>query len=78
VLIVTRTAEEVRGRVIVALGGTVRACSLVALPLGGLLAAVLGTRTTFVVCGIACGAAAALAAVLVVRTNDSVPEVVSH
>ncbi|GAB2554778.1 MFS transporter [Kribbella endophytica] len=77
-LIVTRTAEEVRGRAIAALGGTARACSLVALPLGGLLAAVLGTRTTFVVCGIACGAAAALAAVLVVRTNDSVPEVVSH
>ncbi|MEV6285298.1 MFS transporter [Kribbella sp. NPDC051770] len=77
-LIVTRTAEEVRGRAIAALGGTVRACSLVALPLGGLLAAVLGTRTTFVVCGIACGVAAALAAVLVVRTNDSVPEVVSH
>ncbi|MGC4937583.1 MFS transporter [Kribbella sp. DT2] len=77
-LIVTRTPEAVRGRAIAALGGTARACSLVALPLGGLLAAVLGTRTTFVVCGTACGVAAAIATVLVVRTNDSVPEAVSH
>ncbi|WP_405062454.1 MFS transporter [Kribbella sp. NBC_01505] len=77
-LIVTRVAEAVRGRVIAALAGTVRACSLVALPLGGLLAGVLGPRMTFVGCGVACVAGAAVAAVLVVRTKDSALEVVSH
>lgn len=77
-LIVTRTTEQVRGRVVAALGGTVRACSLIALPLGGLLGAALGTRLTFVACGITGVVTAAIAAVLLVRTKDSVVEAVSH
>ncbi|MFG1621414.1 MFS transporter [Kribbella sp. NPDC049227] len=77
-LIVTRTAEHVRGRVVAALGGTVRGCSLIALPLGGLLGAALGTRMTFVTCGITGVVTAAIAAVLLVRTKDSVVEAVSH
>lgn len=77
-LIVTRTLDAVRGRVVAALGGTVRACSLVAVLLGGVLGSVLGTRETFVACGTACVLAAVAAGVLVVRTKDSAVEVVSH
>ncbi|WP_165949063.1 MFS transporter [Kribbella turkmenica] len=82
-LVVTRSAEAVRGRVVAALNGTARACSLFALVLGGLLGALLGTRMTFVACGAACGVAAAAAAVPVLRvkgleTNDSAQKVLSH
>jgi MFS family permease len=77
-LVVTRSAEAVRGRVNAALMGTVRGCSLVALLLGGLLGAVLGARSTFVTCGVACAVAAVAASFLVVRTKDSAVEVLSH
>lgn len=77
-LVVTRSAEAVRGRVNAALMGTARGCTLVALLLGGLLGAVLGARSTFVVCGIACAVAAVAASFLVLRTKDSVVEAVSH
>jgi MFS family permease len=82
-LMVTRSAEAVRGRVVAALNGTARACTLFALMLGGFLGGVLGTRMTFVACGAACVAAAVVAAVPVLRvkgleTNDSVVEVLSH
>jgi MFS family permease len=77
-LIVTRVADAVRGRVVAALSGTVRGCSLIALPLGGLVAAVLGPRVTFLACGIVCVLAAGVGAVLVARTKDSVVEAVSH
>ncbi|MEI8407545.1 MULTISPECIES: MFS transporter [unclassified Kribbella] len=82
-LIVTRSAESVRGRVVAALNGTVRACSLFALVLGGFLGALLGTRMTFVACGAACVVAAVLVAVPMLRvkgleTKDSAQEVLSH
>ncbi|TDD63048.1 MFS transporter [Kribbella antibiotica] len=77
-LIVTRVAEAVRGRVVAALSGTVRACSLVALPLGGLLGGVFGPRATFLGCGVLCVVGAMGAALLVARTKDSAEEVVSH
>ncbi|MEV0283778.1 MULTISPECIES: MFS transporter [unclassified Kribbella] len=82
-LIMTRSAESVRGRVVAALNGTARACSLFALLLGGFLGALLGTRMTFVACGAACAVAAVLAAVLVLRvktpeTIDSVEKVLTH
>ncbi|GAA1681034.1 hypothetical protein GCM10009745_26520 [Kribbella yunnanensis] len=77
-LIVTRVAEELRGRVVAALSGTVRACSLAALPLGGLLGGLLGPRMTFVGCGVVCAVGAMAAALLVARTKDSAVEVVSH
>jgi MFS family permease len=77
-LIVTRVADAVRGRVVAALSGTIRGCSLIALPLGGLVAALLGPRMTYLACGILCVIGAGAAAVLVVRTKDSAVEVVSH
>ncbi|MFB6721538.1 MFS transporter [Kribbella sp. NPDC056345] len=77
-LIVTRVAEEVRGRVVAALSGTARACTLVALPLGGLLCDALRPRMTFLACGVTCVVGAGVAVVLVVRTKDSVVEAVSH
>nr|WP_272954652.1 MFS transporter [Kribbella sandramycini] len=70
-LIVTRVAEAVRGRAVAALSGTVRAGSVVALPLGALLNDVLGPRGAFVACGIAC-------LLLVLGTKDSAVKVLSH
>jgi MFS family permease len=69
-LVVTRSAEHVRGRVIAALNGTVRSFSILALLLGGAAGALLGPRGTFVTCGVACAVAAAVAGVLVARTKD--------
>ncbi|TDW17428.1 MFS transporter [Kribbella kalugense] len=77
-LVVTRSAEHVRGRVLAALNGTVRSFSILALLLGGAAGALLGPRGTFVTCGLACVVAAAVAGVLVVRTKDSELEAVSH
>jgi MFS family permease len=87
-LVVTRSAERVRGRVIAALGGTVRSCSLLALLLGGLAGSLLGPRATFVAGGSGCALAAAVTGVLLWRgssrwtkdrwTKDSADEVLSH
>ncbi|MFC5261184.1 MFS transporter [Kribbella qitaiheensis] len=68
-LVVTRSAELVRGRVIAALGGTARACSLLALLLGGLAGSILGPRATFVTGGTGCAVAAVVAAVLLIRAG---------
>ena len=80
-LVITRTPEALRGRVMAALSGTTRACSLGALLLGGLAAATLGTRGTFVTAGLLCVVLALLIGVLVRsvawQANDSVSEVVS-
>ncbi|MFG1909236.1 MFS transporter [Kribbella sp. NPDC048928] len=72
-LVVTRSAEALRGRVIAALNGTVRSFSIFAMLLGGLAGALLGPRGTFVTSGIACATAAAVVGVLVVRTKEQVP-----
>ncbi|HET6740227.1 MAG TPA: MFS transporter [Kribbella sp.] len=85
-LVVTRSAEALRGRVIAALNGTVRSFSILAMLLGGLAGALLGPRGTFVTCGVACAAAAFGAGVLVLRskepvagqTKDSELEALSH
>jgi MFS family permease len=83
-LMVTRTPEHRRGRVIAALGGTARACSLLALLLGGVAGTLLGTRGTFVGFGVLATLAAAVTAALVLRAlrrpvvRDSVGEVLSH
>jgi len=81
-LLVTRTSEHKRGRVIAALGGTARACSLLALLLGGAPGALLGTRPTFVTAGALAALAALVACVPLVRqrvwTKDSAVEVLSH
>jgi MFS family permease len=82
-LIVTRSADAVRGRVVAAMAGTTRACSLLALLLGGFVGALVGPRLTFVGAGIVCVLAAGVAAVLVLRVkdverNDSAVEVLSH
>jgi MFS family permease len=87
-LLVTRSAERVRGRVIAALSGTIRSFSLIALLLGGAIGTLLGPRGTFVSFGVLATLAAVVTAALVLRTLrrsrgpaqelDSVAEVVSH
>lgn len=82
-LVVTRSVDALRGRVVAALSGTARACSLVALLLGGLVGSLLGPRATFVVAGVLAVLAAVTTAALlarrdVVRTKDSLEEAVSH
>jgi MFS family permease len=81
-LLVTRTSEHKRGRVIAALGGTARACSLLALLLGGAAGALLGTRPTFISAGVLAALAALVALVPLLRstlwTKDSAEEVLSH
>jgi MFS family permease len=66
-LVVTRSAEAVRGRVIAVLVGATRGCSAVGMVLGGVLGELLGARTTFVICGALSG----LVALLVLRALGS-------
>lgn len=66
-LVVTRSAEAVRGRVIAVLVGATRGCSAVGMVLGGVLGELLGARTTFVICGALSG----LVALLVLRARAS-------
>ncbi|GAA2798612.1 MFS transporter [Kribbella solani] len=77
-LVVTRSSDAVRGRVIAALNGTARSCSIFAMLLGGLAGTLLGPRGTFVTGGVACAVAAAAVGALVVRVKDSELEVISH
>lgn len=82
-LVVTRSVDALRGRVVAALSGTARACSLVALLLGGLVGSLLGPRATFVVAGVLAVLAALITGALlarrdVVRTKDSLVGAVSH
>ncbi len=51
-LLLTRTPEQLRGRVLAAVGGAGRACSVGAVAIGGLSGAVLGPRPTFVASGL--------------------------
>ena len=67
-LIVTRPAEQVRGRVLATLNGTARGVSVIALVLGGLGGQLVGARLTFVICG----ALSALVALVVLRTRSAV------
>lgn len=53
-LVLTRTADAVRGQVLAALNGLSRGFSLAALALGGWAGSVLGPRGTFVASGAAC------------------------
>jgi MFS family permease len=82
-LVVTRTADHLRGRVNAAMNGTVRCFSILALLLGGIVGAVLGPRGTFVGGGVLGVLTALVAGVLLtvsgVRAGkDSLVEVVSH
>jgi MFS family permease len=90
-LVVTRSPDAVRGRVVAALGGTARACSLLALLLGGLAGSLLGPRATFVTAGALAVLAAVVTTVLLVRVQrriaapvgrpvdkDSAAEALSH
>jgi MFS family permease len=72
-LVVTRSAEAARGRVIAVLVGATRGCSAVAMVLGGVLGELLGARTTFVICG----ALAGLVALLVLRARGPARSAVS-
>jgi MFS family permease len=60
-LVVTRTPDAARGRVIAVLVGATRGCSTVAIVVGGVLGSLLGARTTFVICGAVAGLVALLA-----------------
>jgi MFS family permease len=60
-LVVTRSAEAARGRVIAVLVGATRGCSAAAMIIGGMLGALLGARTTFVIGGALAGVVALLA-----------------
>jgi predicted MFS family arabinose efflux permease len=82
-LVVTRTAEHLRGRVIAAMNGTVRSFSILALLLGGLVGTALGPRSTYVSGGALAVLTAVVAAVLMLRVKglgvkDSELEAVSH
>jgi MFS family permease len=72
-LVVTRTAERARGRVIAVLVGATRGCATVAMVVGGVLGALLGARTTFVICGALSG----LVALLVLRAHGAARSSVS-
>jgi hypothetical protein len=82
-LMVTRSVEELRGRVIAAMTGVTRAFSLLALLPGGLAGSRLGPRATFVLGGSACVLTGLVIAVLVALGprqvgKDSADEVISH
>lgn len=82
-LVVTRTADHLRGRVGAAMNGTIRCFSIVALLLGGIVGAIVGPRGTFVGGGVL-GMLTALVAVVLLTVSrvrpvkDSVVEAVSH
>jgi MFS family permease len=69
-MIVMRSPEHMRGRVLSTLTGTARGCSVLAMVLGGLSGQLLGARTTFVVCGLL----SVLVAALVVRSKSGLAE----
>ena len=79
-LVVTRTPDHVRGRVLATVGGTARGFSVLALAIGGLGGQFLGARATFVICGVL----GVLAAAMVLRSRRglaapaSVVEETSH
>jgi MFS family permease len=64
-LVVTRTPDHVRGRVLATVGGTARGFSVLAMAIGGLGGQFLGTRATFVICGVL----GVLAAAMVLRSH---------
>jgi MFS family permease len=64
-LVITRTPEQLRGRVLARLGGTARGFSVLAMVLGGLGGQFLGARPTFVICG----ALGVLAGMVVLRAR---------
>jgi MFS family permease len=66
-LVIARSSEAVRGRVIAVLVGATRGCSALAMVLGGVLGQLLGARTTFVICGALSG----LVALMVLRARDA-------
>jgi MFS family permease len=73
-LVLTRSAEEARGRVIAVLVGATRGCSVIAMVLGGVLGQLLGARTTFVICGALSG----LVALMVLRARAAAAARVSR
>jgi MFS family permease len=69
-MIVTRSPEHMRGRVLSTLTGTARGFSVLAMVLGGLSGQWIGARGTFVVCGML----SVLVAALVVRSKAGLAE----
>jgi MFS family permease len=68
-LVVTRTPDHVRGRVLATVTGTARGFSVLAMAIGGLGGQFLGARATFVICGVL----GVLAAAMVLRSHRGLP-----
>jgi MFS family permease len=66
-LVLTRSAERERGRVMAVLVGGTHGCSVLSMVLGGLVGQLLGARTTFVICGALSG----LVALIVLRARGA-------
>jgi MFS family permease len=61
-LIVTRTAEQLRGRVLAVLGAAVNTASVLSLAIGAAVAGLIGTRQVYVAAGLCCLAVTAVLA----------------
>jgi MFS family permease len=72
-LVVTRSADAQRGRVIAVMVGATRGCSVVGMICGGVLGELVGARTTLVVCGSLAG----VVALLVLRARSAATAEVS-
>ena len=72
-LLVTRSPDHVRGRVLATLSGTTRGFAVVAMVLGGVSGQLVGARATFVICG----ALAGLVALVVLQTRRAAAATVS-
>jgi MFS family permease len=66
-LVLTRSAERERGRVLAVVVGGSHGCSVLSMVLGGLVGQLLGARTTFVICGALSG----LVALIVLRARSA-------
>jgi MFS family permease len=66
-LVLTRSAEQERGRVLAVVVGGTHGCSVLSMVLGGLVGQLLGARTTFVICGALSG----LVALIVLRARGA-------
>jgi MFS family permease len=72
-LVVTRTPEQVRGRVLAGLNGSARAFSVGALVVGGAAGHWLGARGTYLLAGVGCVVVSALLVPAAGRARTAVP-----
>lgn len=77
-LVVNGVADDERGRAIAVLNGLSRACTTLALALGGVLATTLGPRAAYVTVGAAGLAVACVAALALARVHRSVDDPINR